>query len=167
MGEFRDWDRVYNPPPDARAPKNSARLRQHLVVRGPPTPLPSLSAFTLMFYGLPDRRVQVPCEKRPITSAAVGKEAEALLEAMGCSFSYEYVRKGMRYQLREGHYVEVYVVEKLREKHDVKTCEPLVGDDRHGVVEISSEDGATPDQLAACMQFLQPLVVLRSPQRKN
>lgn len=120
-----------------------------------------------MYLGLPDRRVAAPCEKRSITTVALGKEAENLLDVLGCVFAFEYARKGARYRTRNGYVIDVYVVEKLREKHDLQSSDHLVVDDRHGVVEISSEEGATPEELAAFMQHLQPLVMLRSPPKKR
>lgn len=168
LGEFRDYDRVYNASPDVKAPKNSVRLRQHIISPGvPQSTAKEWPVYSLMYLGLPDRRVAAPCEKRSITTIALGKEAEKLLNVLGCVFAFEYVRKGVRYRTRNGFVIEVYVVEKLREKHDLQSCDSLVGDDRHGVVEISSEDGATPEQLAAFMQHLQPLVMLRSPPKKR
>lgn len=167
-GKFRDYDRVYNASPDVKAPKHSIRLRQHLVNPDVPQSTPKdPPMYSLMYLGLPDRRVAAPCEKRSITTVTLGREAESLLNVLGCVFVFEYVRKGVRYRTRNGYVIEVYVIEKLREKHDLKSCDPSVDDDRYGVVEISSESGATPEELAAFMQHLQPLVVLRPSQKKR
>lgn len=173
LGEFRDWDRVYSVAPEIKVNKNWIRtvLRSHLVAPGMPPSQPgqkappgkeSFPAYSLLYMGPPDRRVAAPCEKRPVTTVGVGTGAEALLSYLGCSFAYEYVRKGVRYRTRAGYIIEVYIVEKLAHRHDPTTCEPLGSkEEQHGIVEIISEDGALPEDLAAFMQHLQPFVSLR------
>lgn len=171
LGEFRDWDRVYNAPTDVKAPKNSIRLRTHLVVAHGHNQS-SLNSkdptFSLMYLGIPDRRVSLPCEKRPVTTVAIGKDANALLNLLGCIFVYEYVRKGVRHRTRHGLTVDVYIVEKLRKPGDPTSCKNITdGDDQHGIVEIISESATTPEQLTTFMQHLSPFVTLRAPVRRR
>lgn len=172
VGEFRDWDRVYNTPSEIRGPKNNIRLRHHIVTPGQsPGAKDQWPAFELRYLGLPDRRVAAPCEKRPVTAVGMGKEAEKLVEVLGCVFQYEYVRKGVRYKSRQGYTIDVYVVHKLKKKHDFsnESLVPLLedGQQQPGVVEIVSEEGASAEELTAFMQHLQPFVTLRVPQQKK
>lgn len=171
LGEFRDWDRVYSAAPDVKAPKNSIRLRNHLVVPGvaqqQQQQREQSPTFSLMYLGIMDRRVPIPCEKRPITTVTLGQEAPGLLTLLGCVFVDEYVRRGVRYRTRAGYTIEVYVVERLLKPGVPKQCVPLVQSDQHAIVEISSEDGATPEELTAFMQHLQPIVQLRSATKKR
>lgn len=167
-GEFRDWDCVYNTPPEVRGPKNNVRLRSHLVARGVQVK-DHWPDFELSYLGIPDRRVLAPCEKRPVTTIALGKEAETLLSVLGCVFAYEYVRKGVRYRTRQGYTIDVYIINKLEKQHDPSAAVPLFADieQQNGIVEIISESGATPEELTAFMQHLHPLVTLKSPPPKK
>lgn len=175
LGEFRDWDRVYNTPPEIRGPKNNIRLRQRLVKPGvSPGSKDSWPAFELRFLGVPDRRVLAPCEKRPVTTVAMGKEADVLVDMLGCVFQFEYVRKGVRYRTRQGYTIDVYEVYKLQKRHDPSNelLAPLIeeganGQRQPGVVEIVSEEGASPEELTAFMQHLHPWVTLKGPQQRK
>lgn len=169
VGEFGDWDRVYNAGPDVKAPKNSIRLRQHLIEPGQSQHASKENrSYSLMYLGIPDRRVAAPCEKRPVTTVSMGKEADAVLTLIGCVFVYEYVRKGLRYRTRDGLVIEVYIVYKLKKPGDPSSADSLTeGDERYGIVEIISEDGATPEQLTAFMQHLSPFVSLKTQPKKK
>lgn len=193
LDEFRDWDRVYNNPPDVRGPKNLIRLRHHLVR---PEASSSAGAATatataasgstssgaaatarwaeveLRYLGVPDRRVAAPGEKRTVTTVGMGKEAVALLEVFGCVFQYEYVRKGVRCRTRQGFTVDVYIVEKMTKRHDVskESLASLVDhpEQKPGVVEVISEEGASVDELMGFMKMLLPYVTLsEAPVKKG
>lgn len=112
--------------------------------------------------GGPDRRVAPPCERRPITTVEAGVGVEGLLSVLGCTFSYEYIRKGVRYRTRSGYVIEVYIVTKLLNRHEPSASEAVgAGQESHGIVEVSCENGASPEELTAFMQYLQPFVSLR------
>lgn len=171
LGEFRDWDRVYNAAPDVKAPKNSIRLRSHIVLAATNQTSQKHSqepTFSLIYLGIPDRRVMAPCEKRPVTTVAIGKEADSLLGLLGCVFMYEYVRRGVRHITRQGYVVDLYLVEKLRKPGDVSQSVALSeGEEQYGVVEVISDNGATPEELTAFMQYFAPFVTLRSPPKRR
>ena len=176
LGEFRDYDQVYNPAPETKAPKNSIRLRTHLVTPYFSPHAKEISSsmhnasnrFSIIYLGDPERRVQAPCEKRSVTTVSVSADPTQLLSSLGCQFVYEYARKGVRYVNRAGLIVELYGVEKLRTPKDPKKTEPLTdAKDKHGVVEVYSDQGATKDQLFAFMSYLQPLVILRSSTQRR
>lgn len=155
-GEFQDHDRVYTPSPETRMPKNSIRLRKHLKDVG--TSRAKGLEYVMMTYGIPDRRVPAPCEKRPVSFLAVGKEATDFLPAIGCTLVFEYVRLGMRFRARAGFMIEVYMIQKLTTSGDAETVVQVSPDDNHAIVDIISETGAPPEQLLAFMQHLEPLV---------
>lgn len=171
LGEFRDWNRVYTVAPEIKINKNWIRcvLRSNLLSSGATSGQKTTGSgkdtfpmYNLIYMGGPDRRVAAPCEKRPVTTVGIGNGAEALLAVLGCSFNYEYVRKGVRYRTRAGYIIEVYIVEKLQKQHDPSSCKPVgAGEEQHGIVEISCENGASPEDLTAFMHHLQPFVSLR------
>lgn len=165
LADFREWDRVYTLPIELKSPRTTVRLRQHQVLHGITQTHPAAKdhwpAWSLIYAGLPDRRVPPPCEKRPVATVAVGKEAEALLTLLGCKFAYEYVRKGLRHRTREGLTVDVYIVERLAKPGDPASSKPIVsGDDQCCVVEVSSDSTApnTHEHIMAFMQYLHPYV---------
>lgn len=162
-GEFHDHDRVYTPSPETRMPKNSIRLRKHLKDVG--SARANGLEYVMMTYGLPDRRVPAPCEKRPVSYLAVGKEATEFLPAIGCTLVYEYLRLGMRFRARAGFMIELYMVKKFRKKGDVESAVQISPDpnDHHAVVDVVSETGAAPEELLAFMRHLEPLVQIPQP----
>eukprot|EP00171_Calliarthron_tuberculosum_P017641 IDg17641t1 len=116
LGEFREHDRSYSSSPEVRGvPKNSIRLRRRILQAGPSDARHANLDHVLLTYGLPDRRVSAPVERRPLSSVAMGHNAPELLSLLGCTMQYEYVRSGLRFRTRSGFTVEVYVIKKLQQ----------------------------------------------------
>lgn len=164
--EFREYDRVYNPSAEVRAMKNSLRLRIRLQQSRTAMPAGQASmaaSTTLEYAGPPDRRAPPPIERRPITTVAIGRDADALLTALGCSLAFEYLRKIVRHQTRSGLTVDVFLVEKLVQPNDPSTSVPITTqDDQHCVVEIWADDLSSPDTLLTFSQYLSPYVTWHS-----
>lgn len=156
LGDFVEWDRVFNMPPDSRL-RSTILLRTLLYQTTAKLPV------SLLYLGLPDRRVPRPCERRSVTTVAIGREADEVLALLGCPFAYEYLRKGMRCRTRNGITIEIFTVESFQEKHNVRSATPLVsGDDKHAVIELTSDDSATPEELETLMRSLSPHIHLYS-----
>lgn len=163
FGEFRDYDRIYTPHPDLKNPANSVRLREHLLTPGHPNTTPP--TYTLFHFSLPDRRMPAPLEKRTITSISVSREARELLPLLGCTLSFEYVRKGVRYKTLDNLVCEVYVVEKVQ-RGEGRGCKPLVaedkeetGEERYGVLEVSCAAG-DEEKLKGFVECLESVVTI-------
>lgn len=156
-GDFRDYDRVYTPHPDLRSPANTIRLREHFATPGASNSSPT---YTLFHFSLPDRRTPPPLEKRTITSISVSREARELLPILGCTLSFEYVRKGVRYETNDNLVCELYVVEKV-ERGETRGSKPLMaedkdetGEERYGVLEVSCAAGDEEklNRFAVCLE---------------
>lgn len=161
LGEFRDHDRVYSPSPEVRGvPKNAIRLRRRILKAGPQETRHANLEFLLLTYGIPDRRVSQPVERRQLTSVAMGQGAPDLLNQLGCTMQYEYVRSGLRFRARAGFTVEVYVIKKFTQQGNADSVTNLHKED-HAIVDVVSHDSVEPEELLAFMHCLEPIVVLR------
>jgi hypothetical protein len=166
LGKFRDHDRVYNVGPDVRAPKAAVRLREHL--ENPPAepPRPSWAPYSLMYYGLIDRRVPAPVEKRPVQTVPVGPEGPELVATLSCIPVHEYVRRGARFRTRAGLVIELYIAEKVPDARDAdaQMTDAARGEDESeeklAIVQVSSDRGAAPEDLLAFINYLAPLGVV-------
>lgn len=162
LGEFRDHDRVYNPAPEVRGvPKNSIRLRRQILKAGPTSQSRADLDYLLLCHGLPDRRMQAPVERRQLSCVGMGTAAPDMLQLLGCTMQYEYVRSGLRFQARGGFTVEVYVIKKLKQAGNAESVINLQNED-HAIVDVvSTSVGTDHNQLLAFMHCLDPIVVLR------
>lgn len=162
MGEFRDHDRVYAPSSEIRnIPKNSIRLRKRILQAGPPDTRSLGLDHVLLTYGIVDRRVGLPVERRPLAKVKMGPGAPELLSMLGCTMQYEYVRAGLRYRSRQGFTIEVYVIKKLQQPGNPEGAVGLQNED-HAIVDVVSHSAINPDDLLAFMHCLEPIVVLRT-----
>lgn len=162
LGEFREHDRVYVPSPEVRGvPKNSIRLRRRILQAGTTDSRHANLDYVLLTYGIPDRRVSAPVERRPLSSIAMGHGAPELLATLGCVMQYEYVRSGLRFRARPGFTVEVYVIKKLQQAGNAEGATGLQNEG-HAIVDVVSHNSVNPDELLAFMHCLEPIVVLRS-----
>lgn len=169
LGEFRDHDRVYNPAPEVRGvARNSIRLRRQILKAGPNMSAKDTGGdtnnnldFLLLCHGLPDRRMSPPVERRQLSTVGMGVNAPDMLQLLGCTMQYEYVRSGLRFQARGGFTVEVYVIKKLKQAGNAESTINLQNED-HAIVDIVSTNSSTDhQQLLAFMHCLDPIVVLR------
>ncbi|PXF43958.1 hypothetical protein BWQ96_06268 [Gracilariopsis chorda] len=157
FGDFNEWDRVYSMSPETSTPKNSILLRNHSVPNYPDLPV------SLFYLGRPERRVTAPCERRSITAVSIGREADAVLSLLGCTFVYEYMRKGLRCRTRNGIVIEIFTIERFQEKHDVHSTIPLLSDDeKYAIIELISDTGASPQELEDLMRHISPHVSLHT-----
>lgn len=159
---FADHERVYNVAADARAPRHCVRLRRHLRAR---PRAPAWAAYALMHYGVPDRRAPPPVERRPVQTVFVGREAPEVVEAMGCVFVHEYVRRGRRLRSRAGFVVDLYVAESLAVPGDPESAVRVApgedgAEDKFAIVEVRSDEGASPEELLTFMSHLAPAGVV-------
>lgn len=162
LGEFRDHDRVFNPAPEVRGvPKNSIRLRRQILKAGPANNAANALDFVLLCHGLLDRRMQIPVERRQLSCVGMGTAAPDMLQLLGCTMQYEYVRSGLRFHARGGFTVEVYVIKKLTQAGNAESVINLQNED-HAIVDVVSiSSGTDHQQLLAFMHCLDPIVVLR------
>lgn len=118
----------------------------------------------LTFTNIKDRRVAPPYERRAVTTvtASSSREAEALLTYVGCTFEYEYVRKGMRHFTRTGLVVDVFAVEKLNKPGDPNSTSPITADGHTIVFEVWSDSVSSPEPLITFLQLLSPYVSIPS-----
>lgn len=160
LGEFRDHNRVYSPAPEVRGvPKNSIKLRR-ILKSGPVETRPGNLEFLLLTHGIADRRVSQPVERRQLTSVGMGEGAMDILNELGCTMQYEYVRSGLRFRTRAGFAVEVYVIKKFTQQGNADSVIYLHKED-HAIVDVVSHDPIEPEELLAFMNYLEPIVVLR------
>lgn len=152
---FCDHERVYNVAADMRAPKHCVRLRHHLDNRG----LPAWARYSLMHYGIPDRRAPFPVERRPVQTVLASVEAPAIVDLMGCVLVHEYVRRGTRLRSRSGLVLDLYVAEKLSVPGDPESAvrvEPGAegGENNFAIAEVRSDEGASAEELLLFMSHL-------------
>lgn len=163
LGRFRDWDRVYNSAPEVRGPRAAVRLRKHLESpRG--MGRPDWAEYSLLYYGLLDRRVPSPVEKRPVQTVPMGADAPKVVQTLGCVLQHEYVRQGNRFRTRTGLIVDVFVARPLTTPGDPDSAEAMMTDagDAEGgliVIEVSSDRGGSPEDLVGLIDHLTPLGV--------
>ncbi|CAN8066243.1 unnamed protein product [Agarophyton chilense] len=161
LGDFRDWNRVYNSCAEAKSPKNSITLRTHLL------PESKTPRTTLMYYGLPDRRVPLPCERRAVTSVQIGPEADVLLSLLGCTFAFEYMRRGLRFRIRNGIAIDLFTIEKFKERGNIHSTIPLTPEQTHAVIEFSSEATNSTEELQAFVHHLPSYIHVHSPPQRK
>jgi hypothetical protein len=163
MGELVEWERVYTAAPDVRGTARAPiRLRRSILPPG--AAARGLASrpwmqYSLLYYGLPDRRAPVPVEKRPLQVVPVGADGPAVLLSLGCALVHEYVRRGWRFRTRSGLLVEAYYVETLAipGDPDSATNSALNGpDDMFAVVEVSSDRASNSEDLFTFMSYLTP-----------
>lgn len=164
--EFREYDRIYTPSPDAPrgALKNSIRLRCRLSSSQSQS---ATNPITIQYSGPMDRRVPNGMERRPVTSSKVVggiREGEALLSLLGCTLTFEYVRRVIRHCTRNGLFVDIFLVERLGKQGDPSNCLPidLGGGEQQCVVEVWKDDLSSYDILTSFVQYLSPYITLHS-----
>lgn len=116
------------------------------------------------FTNIRDRRVVAPYERRAVTTvvASSAREAEALLGFLGCTFEYEYIRKGVRHLTRGGLTVDIFGVERLLKPGDVTATAPMTPDGPTFVFEVWSDNISSTEPLITFVQLLSPFISLSS-----
>jgi hypothetical protein len=169
MGQFREWDRVYGASDTRGVPRPAIRLRRSMESQPSAAPrgahLRPWAHYSLLYYGLPDRRAPPPLEKRPLQIVPVGRDGPAVLQSLGCALIHEYVRRGWRFRTRSGLLVEVFYAEKLSSPGDPESASNTQATgtvESFAIVEVSSDRLSNADDLFTFMSYLSPSgVVLR------
>lgn len=162
--DFRDSERVYSAPSDAKQPRYKLRLIQAQL----PPPFASEDSEwdhpVLVYTGMPDRRVDFPVERRQMTRVMMDSDADKVLQGMGCVFEFEYVKRGVRMETRKGLKIEIFAVLKA-DKGDVNTGLGKDGAVDTLVMEVVTGKNTGPDDVLDFMKKLSPIVSL--PQKKG
>ncbi|KAI0558439.1 hypothetical protein FGB62_211g010 [Gracilaria domingensis] len=168
LGEFKEWDRVYNSTLNPSLPNASVRLRTHLPASPNAPRHTHAPRHTLMYFGAADARVPAPCERRAVTLVDIGPEADAILSLLGCVFAFEYMRRGLRFRTRNGIIIDMFTIDKFEKRHDIASTTPLVPpENNHAVIELISEQSATPEELQAFVHHLSPYIHIHAPPRRK